>query len=105
VKHSAKPNGSDHAISGNVGCSSNDRVPVPRLSLRPLEAAESLGISLRTINGWVKDGTIPFVRLGERNLRFVVADLQEWLRTRSTWPNQHHAGQNGEQRDIDGGRL
>ena len=55
-----------------------------RLLLRPQEAANTLGVSLRTLMNWVADGSIPYVRCGERCLRFSTADLEVWIRERST---------------------
>ena len=55
-----------------------------RLLLRPAEAAEALGISLRTLMTWVNAGAIPVTRLGERCLRFSVASLRDWIADRTT---------------------
>jgi len=57
-----------------------------RLLLRPGEAANSLGVSLRCLMGWVAEGEIPVVRLGDRCLRFSVDSLRAWVASRSTWP-------------------
>lgn len=57
---------------------------VPRLLLKPLEAANCLGVSLRTLMAWKDAGEIPFVMLSERVLRFAVADLEAWISERST---------------------
>ena len=51
---------------------------VPRLLLRPSEAAESLGISERTLWSLTDDGTIPCVRLG-RSVRYDVEVLRAWV--------------------------
>ncbi|MGO9110465.1 MAG: helix-turn-helix transcriptional regulator [Thermoguttaceae bacterium] len=59
-------------------------MPTSRLLLRPQEAANSLGVSLRSLMMWVADGSVPHVRLGNRCLRFSVVDLQSWIRERST---------------------
>ncbi len=58
--------------------------PALRLLLRPQEAANSLGVSLRSLMAWAAAGEVPVVRLGDRCLRFSVADLQVWIATRST---------------------
>ena len=50
--------------------------PIPRLLLRPSEAAESLGISERSLWSLTEDGTIPAVRLG-RSVRYDLAALRE----------------------------
>ncbi len=51
---------------------------VPRLLLRPSEAAKSLGISERTLWSLTDDGTIPCIRLG-RSVRYDLAVLREWV--------------------------
>ena len=50
----------------------------PRLALRPREAAQSLGISERTLWGLTADGAIPFFKLGRLTL-YPVDGLREWL--------------------------
>ena len=65
-----------------------DTTGTPRLLLRPQEAAQSLGVSLRTVMAWVGAGEIPFVRIGERNLRFPLEALREWVAARTSWPTQ-----------------
>lgn len=54
--------------------------PVPRLALRPKEAAKALGIGERKL--WEltanENSGIPHVRIGRR-LVYPVADLQRWL--------------------------
>jgi excisionase family DNA binding protein len=57
-----------------------------RLLFRPQECANSLGVSLRTVMSLVAENAIPYVRLGERNLRFPVDALRDWLAQRTTWP-------------------
>jgi excisionase family DNA binding protein len=59
-------------------------MPAGRLLLRPQEAANSLGVSLRSLMAWASVGEIPVVRIGDRCLRFSVADLEAWIRERST---------------------
>ncbi len=59
-------------------------LPAQRLLLRPQEAANSLGVSLRSLMGWAAAGEVPTVRLGDRCLRFAVADLETWIAARST---------------------
>lgn len=41
---------------------------IKRLAYSPAEAADALGVSRATIHAWVKDGTIPSVKLGGRRL-------------------------------------
>ena len=79
-----------------------------RLLLRPQEAANALGVSLRTIMGMVATNEIPFVRLGERNLRFPLEALRDWVASRTTWPTelvpgeQQLANANGQGGHADG---
>jgi excisionase family DNA binding protein len=60
----------------------------PRLLLRPQEAANALGLSLRTLMSMVTSGEIPHTRIGERNLRFPLEALREWVARRTTWPTE-----------------
>ena len=60
----------------------------PRLLLRPQEAANALGVSLRTLMSLVTSGEIPHTRIGERNLRFPLDGLREWVARRTTWPTE-----------------
>ena len=57
-----------------------------RLLLRPQEAADALGVSLRTLMLWVDSGQVPYCRLGERNLRFNLKSLQEWIDSKTVQP-------------------
>ena len=57
-----------------------------RLALRADECADALGISERTLMQMVADGTVPFTRIGTRNLRFPIAALQRWLDSKTTMP-------------------
>jgi len=65
------------------------RLPEPqtfRLALRADEAADALGLSLRTLMGMVERNEIPHSRIGARNLRFPIAALQRYLDGQTTWP-------------------
>ena len=53
----------------------------PPLSLRPREAAASLGVSVSTLERLTKAGEIPVVRLGRVRL-YEVATLEEFLKSR-----------------------
>lgn len=55
---------------------------IPPLALRRRDAAEALGISVRSLDGLVRSGDIPHVRIG-RAVVFRVMDLQSWLAKRS----------------------
>lgn len=52
---------------------------VPRLALSARELAESLGVSERTVAGWVSDGTAPPSFHRGRLRLFPVAAVQAWL--------------------------
>ncbi len=49
--------------------------PLPRLYLRPDEAARAIGISRRTLSEWQSSRVIGFRRIG-RTVLFSVADIQ-----------------------------
>ena len=55
---------------------------VRRLSLRPAEAAEALGISTRKLWSMTAGGEIPHVRLG-RVVTYPVDELRAWLSART----------------------
>ena len=66
--------------------------PTP-LALRPREAAQALGISVRHLWTLTKDGHIPCVRLGtgrRKTILYPVTALQAWL------AEQAQAGRGGE---------
>lgn len=46
------------------------------------EIAEHLGISLRTVNYWMRRGELPYVRMG-RAIRFKISLIDETLRRRT----------------------
>jgi excisionase family DNA binding protein len=49
--------------------------PLPRLYLRPDEAARAIGVSRRTLSAWQSARVIGFRRVG-RTILFSVADIQ-----------------------------
>lgn len=53
----------------------NTVVPLPRLYLRPDEAARAIGVSRRTLSAWQSARVIGFRRVG-RTILFSVADIQ-----------------------------
>ena len=53
------------------------------LSLRPKEAARSLGISERLLWSWTQNHQIPHVRVGGVVL-YPVEELRDWLRGQTT---------------------
>ena len=58
---------------------------IPRLALTRAETAESLGISVATLDTLCRNGEgPPSTRLGDRGVRFPVASLERWLEQRAT---------------------
>lgn len=55
----------------------------PRLALRPREAAQSLGISERTLWGLTAEGAIPHFKLGRLTL-YPVDAIRAWLAEKAT---------------------
>ena len=56
----------------------NTAAPLPRLYLRPDEAARVIGVSRRTLASWQATRVIGFRRVG-RTILFSVADIQAAL--------------------------
>lgn len=52
--------------------------PIPRLLLRPAEAALALGISARLLWSKSQQGEIPVIRIGKA-VRYSPVALQEWI--------------------------
>jgi len=52
--------------------------PIPRIALRPREAAQALGVSERTLWTWTQAGDVPHVRRGATVL-YPVEALRDWL--------------------------
>ena len=52
--------------------------PIHRVAFRPQEAAESLGISERTMSDWLKLEGFPVARIGGCRL-IPIEDLKKWL--------------------------
>ena len=59
------------ATIGNKGTAA----PLPRLYLRPDEAARAIGVSRRTLSAWQSARVIGFRRVG-RTVLFSIADIQ-----------------------------
>ncbi len=51
---------------------------LPRLALRPKEAAKALGIGERLLWSMTNQGLIPHLRLGKATV-YPVAELERWL--------------------------
>ena len=52
---------------------------LPRLALRPREAAKALGIGERLLSDLTRRGEIPHLRLGSKCIVYPVAALRVWL--------------------------
>ncbi|MBT3270697.1 helix-turn-helix domain-containing protein [Candidatus Poribacteria bacterium] len=52
------------------------------------DIAEMLGVSAKTVYGWVYEGTIPFVKPTRGTLRFRVRDIEAWLEQRTHRPHE-----------------
>ena len=50
--------------------------------MTPSDAAELLGVSRKWVYRAVRDGVIPFYRLGAGTLRFRRSELEAWLAER-----------------------
>lgn len=58
--------------------SNHDDGDVPRLALRPKDAARALGLSSRKLWAMTASGEVPHLRLGKAVL-YPVDSLREWL--------------------------
>lgn len=47
----------------------------PNILLSSKEVAKRLGVCTETVRRWAKDGTLPYVRIGKRLMRFKLADV------------------------------
>jgi excisionase family DNA binding protein len=54
--------------------------------LRPAEAGQYIGMTERWVRGAAQAGTIPFIRVGKRAIRFRTKDLDAWLDSRANLP-------------------
>lgn len=70
--------------------------PVPRITLRPNEAAESLGISVSSLERLVKAGEIPRFKDGGK-VFFRVASLDAWAASREAFEGHSVQGATEEQ--------
>lgn len=41
--------------------------------------AAYLGVSKATIRKWVRDQTIPFIKVGGRSIRFSLSEINAWM--------------------------
>ena len=70
--------------------------PVPRITLRPNEAAESLGISVSSLERLVKAGESPRFKDGGK-VFFRVASLDAWAASREAFEGRSVQGATEEQ--------
>lgn len=56
---------------------------MPVLGLTTQQAAEALGVSVRTLEGWrIRGGGPPFAKLSRTVVRYLPEDLRAWLAQR-----------------------
>jgi len=77
-------------------CRSASNAPVPRITLRPEEAAEALGISPSSLERLVKAGQIPRFKEGNK-VFYRVASLDAWAARREAFVGQSEQGASEEQ--------
>ena len=65
-----------------------------REAVKPIEAAEILGISRTVLLRLVASGELPAVRFGPRSVRIPLDGLRDWLRARSREEGQRRAQEN-----------
>jgi len=75
---------------------SASNAPVPRITLRPAEAAESLGMSVSSLERLVKAGEIPQIKEGNK-VFYRVASLDAWAVRREAYVGQSEQGASEEQ--------
>lgn len=59
------------------------RFPERRRVVSTRELAELLSVQPDTVRRWARDGTIPFIRVGEKTLRYIPEDVLAALRNRA----------------------
>ena len=47
-----------------------------------IDAANLLSISTRRVSAFVRNGTLPYVLLPNKEIRFVESDLKDWIESR-----------------------
>jgi excisionase family DNA binding protein len=50
-----------------------------------IDAANLLSISTRRVRAFVRSGTLPHVLLPNKEIRFIEADLKEWIESRKQY--------------------
>lgn len=66
--------------------------------LRPMEAAELLGLGRSRIYSMLAEGIIPSVRIGERSIRIPVDALRQWVE------GQYKEAEGAEEDEQEGGQ-
>jgi len=57
--------------------------------LRDVEAAERLGVKVQTLRNWRMMGTgVPYVRIGDRSVRYSEDDLKAYINARKVNPSR-----------------
>lgn len=57
--------------------------------LKDVEAAEKLGVKVQTLRNWRMMGTgVPYVRVGDRSIRYSEEDLKKYIDARTVDPSR-----------------
>lgn len=69
-------------MMGNQFHNQNNQVPHEFRLFTTAEVAAILNVSLRTVQGWIRDGTLPHIRLGDggRLIRIQGKDLDDFIK-------------------------
>ena len=72
--------------NSNVNKEQDSAIPAPLLFDNQLlnyeQAAKLLGVKPRTLLKWKADGSIPYVPIGTKEIRFRVSSLDRWINER-----------------------
>lgn len=68
----------------------------PRKFLTRHEAADLLRISDRTLYSLTKSGQVPYIRLGQRCVRYPVEELERWLKQNTLGGDQQGTPRSGQ---------
>jgi excisionase family DNA binding protein len=72
--------------------SAGDRIDPATKLLRPVEVAELLGVTTRTVRHLAETGDLRKVKLGTRSTRYRLADIERFIAERTYSSNQQVAG-------------
>lgn len=56
------------------------------------QVADRVGVSLRTVRRWIRDGRLPYVRLPSGSIRISVLELERLIRSLAARPGADDAG-------------